>query len=167
MGRAGHHAARREQNMSEYFATIEWNRSGAVFTDNKYSRGHRWSFDGGVEVPASSSPHSVRLPFSVENAVDPEEALVAALSSCHMLTFLYLAAKKKFLVESYRDEAVGFMEKNAEGRLAITRVTLRPEIKFGGELIPTADELAQLHHAAHEECYIANSVKTDVRVEPR
>ena len=153
--------------MSEYFATIEWNRSGAVFTDNKYSRGHRWSFDGGVEVPASSSPHSVRLPFSVENAVDPEEALVAALSSCHMLTFLYLAAKKKFLVESYRDEAVGFMEKNAEGRLAITRVTLRPEIKFGGELLPTADELAALHHAAHEECYIANSVKTDVGVEPR
>lgn len=153
--------------MSEYFATIEWNRSGAVFTDNKYSRGHRWSFDGGVEVPASSSPHSVRLPFSVENAVDPEEALVAALSSCHMLTFLYLAAKKKFLVESYRDEAVGFMEKNADGRLAITRVTLRPEIKFGGDVVPTADEIMALHHGAHEECYIANSVKTDVRVEPR
>lgn len=153
--------------MSEYFATVEWNRNGAVFTDRKYSRGHEWSFDGGVHVPASSSPHSVRLPFSVENAVDPEEALVAALSSCHMLTFLYLAAKKKFLVESYRDEAVGFMEKNADGRLAITRVTLRPAIQFGGDAIPTADELTALHHAAHEECYIANSVKTAVTVEPR
>jgi len=153
--------------MSEYVATIEWRRDGAVFTDNKYSRGHRWFFDGGIEVPASSSPHSVRLPFSVEHAVDPEEALVAALSSCHMLTFLYLAAKKKFLIESYRDEAVGIMEKNEMGRLAITRVTLRPEIKFGGDVTPTADELEELHHDAHEGCYIANSVKTDVRVEPR
>jgi len=153
--------------MSEYVATIEWRRDGAVFTDNKYSRGHRWFFDGGIEVPASSSPHSVRLPFSVENAVDPEEALVAALSSCHMLTFLYLAAKKKFLIESYRDEAVGIMEKNEMGRLAITRVTLRPEIKFGGDVMPTAAELEELHHDAHEGCYIANSVKTDVRVEPR
>jgi organic hydroperoxide reductase OsmC/OhrA len=153
--------------MSEYYATVEWNRKGAVFTDNKYSRGHRWKFDGGIDVPASSSPHSVRLPFSIENAVDPEEALVAALSSCHMLTFLYLAAKKKFLVESYRDEAIGYMEKNEAGRLAITRVTLRPKIEFGGELIPTAADIEALHHGAHEECYIANSVKTDVRVEPR
>jgi organic hydroperoxide reductase OsmC/OhrA len=153
--------------MSEYAATVEWRRDGAVFTDNKYSRGHRWLFDGGIEVPASSSPHSVRLPFSVEKAVDPEEALVAALSSCHMLTFLYLAAKKKFLIESYRDEAVGVMEKNELGRLAITRVTLRPEIIFGGHVMPTAAELEALHHAAHEECYIASSVKTEVRVEPR
>src|SRR5262245_51237246 len=151
VGDAGHHAARREQNMSEYVATIEWNRNGAVFTDNKYSRGHRWLFDGGIEVPASSSPHSVRLPFSVENAVDPEEALVAALSSGHMLTFLYLAAKKKFTIESYRDEAVCFMEKNEQGRLAITRVTLRPAVKFIGDLVPSADEITELHHGAHEE----------------
>jgi organic hydroperoxide reductase OsmC/OhrA len=152
--------------MSEYRAIVEWKRDGAVFTDNKFSRGHRWLFDGGVEVPASSSPHSVRLPYSVENAVDPEEALVAALSSCHMLTFLWLAAKKKFLVESYRDDAIGFMEKNEQGRLAITRVILRPEIVFGGDTRPNADDIAALHHGAHEECYIANSVKTDVRVEP-
>lgn len=152
--------------MSEYRAIVEWQRNGAVFSDNKYSRGHRWLFDGGIEVPASSSPHSVRLPFSVEDAVDPEEALVAALSSCHMLTFLYLAAKKKFVIESYRDNAVGFMEKNEQGRLAITRVTLRPEIVFVGEVKPTATDLVALHHAAHEECYIANSVKTEVRVEP-
>ena len=152
--------------MSEYRAIIEWSRNGAVFTDSKYSRGHRWLFDGGIEVPASSSPHSVRLPFSLENAVDPEEALVAALSSCHMLTFLYLAAKKKFVIESYRDDAVGFMEKNEQGRLAITRVTLRPEIKFVGDLLPTASEIAELHHGAHEECYIANSVKTEVSIEP-
>ena len=152
--------------MSEYRAIIEWNRNGAMFTDNKYSRGHRWLFDGGVEVPASSSPHSVRLPFSVENAVDPEEALVAALSSCHMLTFLYLAAKKKFVIESYRDDAVGFMEKNEQGRLAITRVTLRPAVTFVGDLLPTGSEIAELHDGAHEECYIANSVKTEVSVEP-
>src|SRR5262249_31787443 len=108
VGGARHRAADEEQSMSEYRAIVEWKRNGAVFTDSKYSRGHRWLFDGGVEVPASSSPHSVRLPFSVENAVDPEEALVAALSSCHMLTFLYLAAKKKFVIDSYRDDAVGF-----------------------------------------------------------
>jgi organic hydroperoxide reductase OsmC/OhrA len=152
--------------MSEYRAIIEWKRNDAVFTDNKYSRGHRWLFDGGIEVPASSSPHSVRLPFSVENAVDPEEALVAALSSCHMLTFLYLAAKKKFVIDSYRDDAVGYMEKNEQDRLAITRVTLRPDVKFIGDVLPTAAEIAELHHGAHEQCYIANSVKTEVRVEP-
>jgi organic hydroperoxide reductase OsmC/OhrA len=107
----------------------------------------------------------VRLPFSVEDAVDPEEAFVAALSSCHMLTFLYLAAKKKFVIESYRDNAVGFMEKNEAGRLAITRVTLRPDIVFSGDSRPSASDLVALHHAAHDECYIANSVKTEVRVE--
>lgn len=167
MGRASNHEPQLEQNMSEYFATVEWHRNGAVFTDRKFSRGHQWSFDGGVDVPASSSPHAVRVPYSVEHAVDPEEALVAALSSCHMLTFLYLAARKNLIVDSYRDEAIGYMEKNSDGRLAITRVTLRPEIKFAGDTTPTADELAELNHAAHEECYIANSVKADVRVEPR
>lgn len=153
--------------MSEYFATVEWHRNGEVFTDRKYSRGHQWSFDGGISVPASSSPHAVRFPYSVERAVDPEEALVAALSSCHMLTFLYLAARKNFLVDSYRDEAIGYMEKNSEGRLAITRVTLRPAIEFGGDALPTAEDVKALHHAAHEECYIANSVKSEVHVEPR
>ena len=152
--------------MVECKATVVWNRDAAVFTDNRYSRGHRWLFDGGVEVPASSSPHVVPVPMSVEAAVDPEEAFVASLSSCHMLWFLFIAAKRKFLVESYRDEAVGIMDKDAEGKTAITRVTLRPEVNFGGDKQPTASEITALHHQAHEQCFIANSVKTEVRCEP-
>jgi len=152
--------------MSEYIAVIEWNRNHEVFTDNKFSRGHRWSFDGGIVLRASASPHVVRRPFSVDNAVDPEEAFVASVSSCHMLTFLFLAAKKQFRVESYRDQAVGVMEMNDRGRLAISLVTLHPEIVFGGDSMPTTDDIMELHHAAHEECFIANSVKSDVRVEP-
>lgn len=152
--------------MGEHTAVIEWSRDGAAFTDSKYSRGHRWTFDGGVEVPASSSPHVVRLPFSVEAAVDPEEALVASLSSCHMLSFLYVAAKRGFLVDSYRDEAVGVLEKNDEGRLAITRVTLRPDVRFGGDKRPTGHDVTEMHYAAHDECFISQSVKTDVRCEP-
>lgn len=152
--------------MAEHTAVVQWSRDGAVFTDSRYSRGHRWKFDGGIEVPASSSPHVVRLPFSVEAAVDPEEALVASLSSCHMLSFLYIAAKRGFVIDSYRDEAVGVLEKNDAGRLAITRVTLRPDVRFGGERRPTADELADMHHAAHDECFISQSVKSDVRCEP-
>ena len=151
--------------MSEYTAVVTWARNGARFTDNRYSRGHRWSFDGGVEVPASASPHSVALPLSVEAAVDPEEAFVAALSSCHMLWFLSLAAKQGFVVESYRDEAVGMMAKDADGRLAMTRVTLRPRIRFTPDHRPSRAQQDALHHDAHELCYIANSVKTDVRCE--
>src|SRR6188474_2242754 len=112
--------------MSTYSALITWERNGAAFIDNRYSRRHRWSFDGGVEVPASSSPHVVPLPLSVAAAVDPEEAFVAALASCHMLWFLSIAAKRGFVVESYRDEAVGVMAKNAAGKLSMTVVTLRP-----------------------------------------
>jgi organic hydroperoxide reductase OsmC/OhrA len=149
----------------EYLARIRWERGEAAFTDNRYSRGHTWQFDGGVRVPASSSPHVVRTPFSVEAAVDPEEALVAALSSCHMLTFLYLAARGGWRVDAYTDDAVGVMGKNAAGRQAIVRVTLRPQISFSGERQPSRDEIAQLHHHAHEECFIANSVTTEVRVE--
>lgn len=152
--------------MAEYKATITWARDGAVFTDNRYSRGHRWLFDGGVEVAASASPHSVPLPLSVAAAVDPEEAFVASLSSCHMLWFLSIAAKRGWVVESYRDEAVGVLEKNATGKLAMTRVTLRPEVHFGGASRPTPDEVTAVHRQAHEECFIASSVKTDVRCEP-
>jgi organic hydroperoxide reductase OsmC/OhrA len=152
--------------MSEYTARITWQRGDAAFTDNRYSRGHTWAFDGGVEVPASSSPHAVRLPYSVEAAVDPEEAFVAALSSCHMLTFLYLAAKAGLRVDSYDDNAVGIMEKDTGGKMAVTRVTLRPAIRFSGDRKPSAEELGQLHHRAHEECYIASSVKTAVTCEP-
>ena len=152
--------------MSEYKAVVEWSRAGAVFTDSRYSRGHRWLFDGGVEVPASSSPNVVPLPLSVAAAVDPEEAFVASLSSCHMLMFLFLAAKRGFVVDSYRDEAVGLLAKDSSGKLAMTHVTLHPDIAFSGETRPTSDDLAELHHESHEQCYIASSVKTDVRCVP-
>lgn len=152
--------------MSEYQTVVLWSREGAVFTDNRYSRSHRWLFDGGVEVPASSSPKVVRLPLSVEKAVDPEEAFVVSLSSCHMLSFLYIAANRGFLVESYRDEAVGVLAKDSSGKLAMTRVTLRPEVHYGGDKRPTANEVVAMHHEAHEQCFIASSVKTDVRCEP-
>lgn len=150
----------------EYLARIHWQRGDAAFIDNRYSRGHTWQFDGGVQVPASSSPHVVRVPFSVEAAVDPEEALVAALSSCHMLTFLYLAARGGWRVDAYTDDAVGVMGRNAAGRQAIVSVTLRPRVSYSGERQPTPEDIAQLHHHAHEECFIANSVTTEVRVEP-
>jgi organic hydroperoxide reductase OsmC/OhrA len=150
----------------EYTATVAWKRGSAeAFTDNKYSRAHEWRFDGGVTVPASSSPLSVRVPLSRADAVDPEEALVAALSSCHMLTFLYLAAKQGYVVDSYEDNAVGIMSKNARGKLFMSKVALRPRIGFSGRQ-PSAGELEQLHHHAHEECYIANSVLTEVVIEP-
>jgi len=150
----------------EYTATIAWTRGAAeTFTDLKFSRAHQWSFDGGITVPASSSPLSVRLPYSEAAAVDPEEALVAALSSCHMLTFLFLAAKQGFVVDSYRDQAVGIMRKNQRGKLYVANVALRPRIVFAGGRQPSAAELDQLHHHAHEECYIANSVLTEVAIE--
>ena len=150
--------------MSTFSAKISWkNDSPETFTKNRYSRAHNWSFDGGIEVPASSSPHAVRLPFSVEEAVDPEEALVAAVSSCHMLTFLWVAAKKGFLIESYEDNAVGEMTTTDDGRQWISKITLDPQIVWGDKT-PTAQELKELHHAAHEQCYIANSIKSEVVV---
>lgn len=152
--------------MSEYTAVIKWHRGGATFTDNRYSRAHLWQFDGGVEVPASSSPHVVPIPMSVAAAVDPEEAFVASLSSCHMLWFLSIAAKRGYAVEGYRDEAVGVMAKDSSGRTAMTLVTLRPVVEFGGDRRPTIDDLFDLHREAHEQCYIANSVRTEVRCEP-
>jgi organic hydroperoxide reductase OsmC/OhrA len=152
-------------SMGKYTAVILWERNGASFVDNDYSRGHRWQFDG-IEVPASSSPHVVPLPLSVATAVDPEEAFVASLASCHMLWFLSIAAKRGFLVESYRDEAVGVMAKNAEGRLAMTLVTLRPAVVFGGSNSPKMAEIDAMHHESHERCFIASSVKTEVRCEP-
>jgi organic hydroperoxide reductase OsmC/OhrA len=152
--------------MSQHTATVYWQRNGAAFTDNRYSRGHVWQFDGGIEVPASSSPHSVRVPLSVEAAVDPEEAFVAALSSCHMLWFLSLAAKRGFVVETYRDEAVGVLSANADGKQAVTEVTLRPAAEFVGANRPSAEEIDQLHHEAHERCMIANSVTSKIRCEP-
>ena len=150
----------------EYLARVHWERGGAVFTDNRYSRGHSWHFDGGVVVPASSSPHTVRVPLSVEAAVDPEEALVASLSSCHMLWFLSLAAAGRWRVDDYSDEALGEMGRNAAGKIAMLRATLRPRARFSGERLPTRAEVLQLHERAHEECFIANSVTTVVTIEP-
>ena len=152
--------------MAEYQARIAWQRNGAAFVDNRYSREHRWQFDGGIEVRASSSPHVVPLPLSIEEAVDPEEAFVASLSSCHMLWFLSIAARRKFVVDSYSDAAVGLLGKNPEGRQAITRVTLRPDVRFSGDKLPSREELDSMHHQAHEACFIANSVKTVVACEP-
>ena len=151
--------------MSHYTAVISWARNGAGFLDNKYSRRHLWSFDGGATVQGSSSPHVVPVPLSDPAAVDPEEAFVASLSSCHMLWFLSLAAKQGFAVDRYRDAAEGVMAKNAEGKMAMTVVTLKPEVAFDGKA-PTPAELDTLHHEAHERCFIANSVKTAVRCEP-
>jgi organic hydroperoxide reductase OsmC/OhrA len=145
---------------------IRWARGDAAFTDNRYSRAHSWHFDGGIEVPASSSPHVVRVPLSQEAAVDPEEAFVASIASCHMLWFLSIAAAGGFRVDRYADEADGVMGKNAAGKTAVTRVTLRPHVAFSGEKLPSRAQLAELHHKAHEECFIANSVTTDIRCEP-
>ena len=152
--------------MSEYVVTVRWERGGERFIDNKYRRAHTWSFDGGIEIPGSSSPSVVPLPYSESRAVDPEEAFVASLSSCHMLWFLSIAAQRKFCVDSYVDEAQGIMARNAAGKMAMTQVTLRPQVAFGGERLPTDEEIAAMHHEAHDECFIANSVTTEVRCEP-
>jgi organic hydroperoxide reductase OsmC/OhrA len=149
----------------EYRVTVLWTRGEAAFTDNRYSRGHVWKFDGGIEVPASSAPSSVRLPYSVAEAVDPEEALVAAASSCHMLTFLFVAAKGGFVVDRYEDDARGVLTKNERGKLFVSRIMLRPAITFGGDKQPSPADLEALHHQAHEECYIANSILAEVVVE--
>ena len=152
--------------MSTYTAIISWERGDQVFIDNRFSRAHRWRFDGGIEVAASSSPHVVSPPLSNPAAVDPEEAFVASLSSCHMLWFLSIAAKRKFRVDRYTDNAEGILAKNADGKVAVTRVILRPDVSFSGEKIPSREELDRMHHEAHEECFIANSVKSEVRCEP-
>ena len=151
--------------MSTHHAEILWQRNGQDFTGNRYSRGHEWRFDG-VTVPASASPHIVPPPMSLEHAVDPEEAFVASLSSCHMLWFLSIAAERGFCVDRYRDAAGGVMARNAEGRLAMTVVTLRPEVEFCGERVPDEATLRAMHEAAHDECFIANSVRSEVRCEP-
>jgi organic hydroperoxide reductase OsmC/OhrA len=147
-------------------ARILWESNSDEFTRNKYSRAHHWSFDGGQTVLASSSPSVVRIPFSDPVGIDPEEALVASISSCHMLTFLYLAARAGFTIQRYEDNAEGIMGKIAEGRFAVTRCTIRPLVQFTGKQ-PTRAELDHLHHLAHEECYIANSVKTEIVCEPQ
>jgi len=148
-------------------ARISWARGGAAFIDNRYSRLHDWSFDGGVVVPASASPHVVPPPLSAAAAVDPEEALVAAAASCHMLWFLSLAADRGFVVEAYTDDAYGELERVSRGKLAFARIVLRPDIRFSGAEIPDTAEIAALHDAAHEACFIANSLRCPVVVAAR
>lgn len=149
--------------MHNYSATINWEDPSGAFAKGTYSRAHRWSFDGGVQVDASASPLVVRPPYSREDAIDPEEAFVASLASCHMLTFLYLAGKAKLVISRYTDQAIGTMETNADGQQWMSLVELNPEISFVGR-IPDPSELERLHEQAHAECYIANSVKSEVRV---
>jgi organic hydroperoxide reductase OsmC/OhrA len=149
--------------MSEHKITLTWKRGDTPFEYPKYPRDHTWKFEGGHEMQASAAPAYLGNP----KLVDPEEAFVASLSSCHMLTFLAIACKKKFVLDDYVDDAVGFMEKNAEGKLAITRVVLRQKTKFSGEKQPTAEELKEMNHGAHEQCFIASSVKTQVTIEPQ
>jgi organic hydroperoxide reductase OsmC/OhrA len=152
--------------MSTYFATIRWTRTGdGDFAKGQYSRAHEWSFDGGLTVPASPSPHVVPSPWNDPHGVDPEEAFVASLSSCHMLFFVDYARRAGFVVDSYVDEAEGVLEKRADGKMAMTRVTLRPQIAFSGANPPTAEEISGLHHRAHEDCFIANSVTTEVTID--
>jgi organic hydroperoxide reductase OsmC/OhrA len=148
--------------MSEHKATITWSRGDKEFTYEAYSRDHTWRFDGGVEVAGSAAPAYLG---NAKN-VDPEEAFVAACASCHMLSFLAIASRKRLVVDRYVDEAVGHMEKNGDGKLAVTKVELRPSIRFGGNA-PSADEIERLHHMAHEICFIANSVKTEITIAPQ
>jgi organic hydroperoxide reductase OsmC/OhrA len=153
--------------MATHHCSLFWSRGGASFTDNKYSRAHEWRFDGGAVVPGSSSPHSVRAPLSDPSAVDPEEALVAAVASCHMLWFLSLAAEQGFVIDSYEDAASGRMGTFPDGRKGIVEVVLRPQVAVAGA--PALDDAAfqALHHEAHEHCDIANSIRGEVRVEGR
>jgi organic hydroperoxide reductase OsmC/OhrA len=150
--------------MATYTASLTWERGDAVFTDGKYSRAHEISFDGGITVAASASPHVVKLPLSREDAVDPEEMLVAALASCHMLFFLDFARRDGYVIDAYVDRAEGVMGKDERGRIAMTQIKLDPHVIWGGEKQPTPEELRELHHKAHEACFIANSFRGDVAI---
>jgi len=149
---------------TDHRASIRWQRTGADFLKGKYSREHTWTFDGGVTIQASPSPANVPAPYSNPANVDPEEAFVAAISSCHMLTYLYLAYQQGFQVDRYEDEAVGIMTKNEKGVPWVSTVTLHPIIAYSGDKLPTLDDEKRLHHEAHEQCFIANSVKTEIHV---
>ncbi len=148
-----------------YNVKITWTKkSGESFVDNKYNRSHIWSLDGGLHIDASSSPQVVPLPMSKESAIDPEEAFVASLSSCHMLWFLSNAAGKKFVVESYEDAAKGTLGKNEDGKMAMMEVVLKPKIDFSVDNIPSDAQVDEMHSLAHHKCYIANSVKTIIKI---
>lgn len=148
--------------MSEHRASLTWNRDRDDFKYPTYTRDHEWAFPGGEGIPASAAPEFL----GNASRVDPEEAFVAAIAACHMLTFLAVAAKRRFVVDAYTDDAIGYMEKNEDGRLAITLVELHPDIRFSGETRPTPEQIESMHHLSHEECFIANSVKTEIVVLP-
>lgn len=154
--------------MANYTACIEWQRdqqqNEQEFVNNQYSRAHQWHFDGGVSVPASSSPHVVPLPFSVEHNIDPEEAFIASISSCHMLFFLSIAAKRKYTIDSYIDNAQGTMAANEQGKIAFAEVVLKPDIVFSGDKQPTQAQIDKIHHIAHQQCFIANSVNCEITI---
>ena len=150
--------------MASYTASLIWTRDAAAFTDGQYSRAHEIAFDGGVTMPASSSPHVVKLPLSREDAVDPEEMLVASLSSCHMLFFLDFSRRAGFVIDAYSDQAEGVMGKDERGRIAMTQVKLNPIVIWAGEKQPAPEEVRELHHKAHEACFIANSFRGDVAI---
>ena len=151
--------------MSEHKATISWKRESLDFLKGRYSREHTWAFDGGMTIPASPSPSVVPVPNSNPALIDPEEAFVASVSSCHMLTYLHLASRKGFVVDAYQDEATGVMSKNERGSYWVGAIKLRPKISYSGDKLPSPEEEKQLHHDAHEQCFIANSIKTVVTVE--
>jgi organic hydroperoxide reductase OsmC/OhrA len=152
--------------MSEHKAIISWKRTGPDFLKGKFSREHTWTFDGGITVPASASPSVVPVPWSNAAAVDPEEALVASISSCHMLTYVWLASRQGFVVDRYHDEAGGVMTKNEKGVPWLSAVTLHPKVVYSGEKLPTPADEEHLHHEAHKQCFIAQSVKTTITVKP-
>lgn len=152
--------------MSDHRARIRWDHEGESFARGRYSRAHRWTFDGGVTVAASGSPDHVPKPYADPSAVDPEEAFVASIASCHMLVFLWLASKDGYDVVRYEDDAVGRMTPNERGALWVSEVVLAPRITYGEGRVPDAADEADLHHRTHEQCFIANSVRTEIRVEP-
>jgi organic hydroperoxide reductase OsmC/OhrA len=150
--------------MSEHKATIRWTRAGDEFLKGKFSRAHTWSFDGGLTVPASASPAAVPVPYSTPANIDPEEAFVAAISSCHMMTYLWVAYRNGFIIDSYEDDAVGVLTKNEKGIPWVSLVTLHPKIAYSGDKTPSAEDIERFHHLAHDNCFISNSVKTEVKV---
>jgi organic hydroperoxide reductase OsmC/OhrA len=150
--------------MSIHTATLLWTRDDAEFSDGQYSRAHEISFDGGITVAASSSPHVVKLPLSREDAVDPEEMLVASLASCHMLFFLDFARRAGYVIDAYQDKAEGVMGKDERGRMAVVQVRLNPVVIWSGDKEPAPEEIRELHHKAHEACFIANSFRGDIAI---
>lgn len=147
--------------MSQHLAKISWKRQTKDFAYDTYNRTHTWAFDDGTSLTASAAPE-----FNGGSiGVDPEEALVSATASCHMLTFLAIASKKGYVVDTYSDQAIGSLEKIGSGQLAVTKILLSPKVTFSGEKIPSDDQLASLHESAHRNCFIANSIKAEVTIQ--